>query len=168
MRRRARHDDDDEEFVEAFVQLYPQAVRLARRLLADTAAAEDVAAEALARTYARWRKVRDLPYRDAWVLRVVTNLTLDTLARRTVGSGSLPTDAPTGAVDLRLALADALRRLPKRQREVIVLRHLAGYREQEVATALGIGPGTVKTHTKRALAAMRADLGADFVEVADV
>lgn len=58
----------------------------------------------------------------------------------------------------RLALVDALRALPRRQRDVVVLRHLSGLSEQEVAAALKIAQGTVKTHLRRGMAALRGRL----------
>jgi DNA-binding CsgD family transcriptional regulator len=60
---------------------------------------------------------------------------------------------------LRLALAAALRRLPKRQREVIALRYLTDLCEADVALALGIAPATVRTHVHRALVHLRSRLG---------
>jgi RNA polymerase sigma factor (sigma-70 family) len=67
-------------------------------------------------------------------------------------------------VVLRIALAAALVRLPRRQRETIVLRYLCDLPEAEVAVALGVSAGTVKTHIHRALAALRANIGTDFEE----
>jgi RNA polymerase sigma factor (sigma-70 family) len=59
----------------------------------------------------------------------------------------------------RADLAAALARLPRRQRDAVVLRHLADLSEAETAEALGCGVGTVKSHTHRGLAALRAALG---------
>jgi RNA polymerase sigma factor (sigma-70 family) len=58
----------------------------------------------------------------------------------------------------RSAVAAALRKLPGRQREAIVLRYYADSSEAEVAAAMGISCGAVKSHTARAMAALRADL----------
>jgi RNA polymerase sigma factor (sigma-70 family) len=55
-------------------------------------------------------------------------------------------------------LASALRRLPGRQREAIVLRYYADFSEAEVAAAMGISRGAVKSHTARGMAALRAEL----------
>lgn len=149
----------DEGFVAAFDELYPPAVRLAARILGDQPSAEDVAAEALSRAYARWSKVANLPYRDAWVLRVAGNLAIDAVRRRR------PRHAPPLAAQfedasaLRLALAAALAQLPSRQREAVVLRYLGGYSEAEVSAALGISPNSVKTHLQRGLTALRFRLG---------
>ena len=155
----------DEDFEEAFDTLYPRAERLAYRIVGNWAAAEDVAAEALARTYTHWRKVRSLPHRDGWVLRVATNVAIDVYRRRR------PEPDPPDPVDLadaatiRVALAEALATLPRRQRTVIALHHLSGLTEQEVAGALGLSLGTVKTHARRGTAALRARLGDGFQEV---
>jgi RNA polymerase sigma-70 factor (ECF subfamily) len=59
-------------------------------------------------------------------------------------------------------LGAALRALPERQREVIVLRHLAGLSEPEVAEYLGISLGSVKTHMRRAKESLRGRLQVDF------
>jgi RNA polymerase sigma factor (sigma-70 family) len=58
----------------------------------------------------------------------------------------------------RSAVIAALRKLPGRQREAIVLRYYADFPEAEVAAAMGISCGAVKSHTARAMAALRADL----------
>lgn len=150
---------DKDAFEAAFRTLFPRAFRLAFRILGNSAAAEDVAAEALARCYAHWREVQYLTYREAWVLRVAANLAIQT-ARRPVAAPD-----PAAAVDvaematLRAALTAALRALPRRQREVVVLRYLAGLSEAEVASALNLSQGTVKSHIHRGLMALRGRLG---------
>jgi RNA polymerase sigma-70 factor (sigma-E family) len=161
----------EQSFEEAFDELFPRAFRLARRLLGDVAAAEDVAAEALARAYARWSRVGSLPWRDGWVLRVASNLAIDVLRRQSAApEPPLPVfaRAEDEVVALRLALAAALPHLPKRQRQAVTLRYLAGLTDVEVAEALGISAGSVKTHVHRGLAALRGRLGPGFEEVVPV
>ena len=157
-----------EGFEEAFDELFPRAVRLAHRLLGDRAAAEDVAAEALARTYARWRKVGELPYRDGWVLRVTTNLAIDRLRRRPPVVWPAAERAFEDAVDLRLALNAALLTLAPRQRQAITLHYLGGLTDGEVAQVLGISLGSVKTHIHRGMKGLRARLGNGLEEVVPV
>ena len=70
-------------------------------------------------------------------------------------SGSAESDVSTARHDL----AVALRSLPRRQRDAVVLRHLLGLSEQETATAMGCSVGTVKSSTSRALDALRRALG---------
>jgi RNA polymerase sigma factor (sigma-70 family) len=125
----------------------------------DDATAEDVAAEALARAYARWSRVAELPYRDAWVLRVAANLAIDETRRRRPLGTVAPSPDPDDATTLRLALSAGLRSLPRRQRQAVALRYLAGLSDREVAGALGISIGSVKTHLHRDRAALRAAFG---------
>lgn len=158
----------DDGFDEAFDDLFPRAVQLAHRLLGDRAAAEDVAAEALARAYARWPKVGALPHRDGWLLKVTTNLAIDRLRRRIPEVRPAPVDDFEDAVELRLALHAALRTLAPRQRQAIALRYLGGLSDREVAQTLGISLGSVKTHIHRGLRGLRRRLGAGLEEVAPV
>ena len=143
------------------------AYRVARRILGDTEAAEDVAAEALSRAYADWGRVSQLPYRDAWVLRVATNLALNATRRRRLLFAGVEARRDDDAATARVDLVGALHRLPARQREVVVLRHLAGLSEPEVAVRLGLSLGTVKTHLRRGHEALRGRLALDALEVPD-
>jgi len=156
-----RRPRPDEDFEAAFDRLFPRAERLARRILGDDAAAEDVAAESLARLCLHWPRLRVQPYLDGWVLRVAANLAIDATRRRPHELPAAATSTSDDAVALRLALIAALQHLARRQREVIALRYLSDLSEAEVAAALGISEGSVKTHTSRGLAALRARLGDD-------
>lgn len=145
-------------FVAAFDDLYRLAFRLAARITGDGPASEDVAAEALARAYARWDGIVDLPYRDAWVMRVASNLAIDVVRRRRDLRVIPLAHEFEDATALRLAVAAALAALPRRQREAVVLRYLAGYGVDEVAAALALSPNSVKTHLGRAAATLRVRL----------
>jgi RNA polymerase sigma-70 factor (sigma-E family) len=161
----AEGTSDDDGFEEAFDALFAAARRIAMRLVGNGAEADDVAAEALARAYARWPKVRDLDYRDAWVMRVTANVALDVLrrARRPLPLPTVSDFDPADAAITRIALAQALRRLPRRQRDVVVLRYLADLSEADVAESLGVSAGTVKQHAHRAVDALRRALGPGFL-----
>ena len=158
----------DDGFDEAFDELFPRAVRLGTRLLGDRSAAEDVAAEALARAYARWSKVGGLSYRDGWVLKVATNLAIDRLRRRPPEVAPAPNEDFADSVELRMALNAALLTLAPRQRQAVALRYLGGLSDREVADALGISLGSVKTHIHRGLNGLRARLGTGLEEVVPV
>ena len=141
----------------AFVELHACAYRAAFKLLGDRAEAEDVAQEALARCYQHWPSVAD--YAPAWVVRVASNLAIGTWRkRRRLTNGWDPDERAEVAVPDHLELRAALAALPKRQREVVVLRHLGGFSERETAAALGCTTGTVKQHASRGLAALRRRL----------
>lgn len=150
-------------FGDAFEDLAEVAHRVAFRLLGDRSEAEEVAQEALVRAYLRWRRVA--PYAEAWVARVATNLALDQHRRRarqrrpaTHRPPSADGADPSGGLVDRLDLVAGLRRLPRRQREVVALRYLADVSEAETARLLGCTTGTVKTHAHRGLAALRLGL----------
>jgi RNA polymerase sigma-70 factor (sigma-E family) len=166
-RRIPKQSAADESFEAAFKELFVPAYRVARRIVGDPGAAEDVAAEALSRAYADWARVSQLPYRDAWVLRVATNLALSATRRRHLLFPGVEARCDDDAATTRVALAGALHRLPARQREVVVLRHLAGLSEPEVAVRLGVSLGTVKTHLRRGHEALRGRLAPEGLEVRD-
>ena len=148
-------------FDEAFDTLFTRAYRVARRILNDDAAAEDVAAEAVARAFAHWEKIAHEPWQEGWVVRVASNLALDSVRKRSrlAHSGPVEVAVEDDDVAVRMALVEALSLLPRRQREVVVLRHLGGLSEVECAQALRVSPGSVKTHLSRGLAALRNRLG---------
>lgn len=149
----------DPTFDDAFDDLAAVAYRVAFRLTGSRSEAEDIAQEALARTFSRWRRVRH--HAEPWVARVAANLALDSLRRaRRRPTGELVAEpaAPAGRVSAaeRLELVRLLGQLPRRQREVVVLRYLADLSEADTARELGTSVGTVKTHASRGIAALRA------------
>jgi RNA polymerase sigma-70 factor (sigma-E family) len=155
---------------ERFAELASLSYRIAYRMSGSREESRDIAQEAMARAYARWPKVRDAA--PGWVSRVTTNLTLDLLRkrRRPQLPGGEPARDLANAVVRRAELVEALRPLPRRQRDVVVLRYLADLSEADVARSLGCSVGTVKQHAHRGLAALRAsldptDLPADLQEV---
>ena len=137
------------------------------RVLGDRGDAEDVAQEAMARTHLRWDRLAERP--EGWVVRVATNLAIDRYRHRRRRSTARPelTLIDAHLAD-RLDLATALRRLPRRQRQVVVLRYLADWSEADVAAALGCTAGTVKVHAFRGLATLREHLGDVVMEEGDV
>jgi RNA polymerase sigma-70 factor (ECF subfamily) len=153
-------------FEGSFDDLFARAYRLTFRVVGHAETAEDIAAEALARAFAHWPRISGLAHRDAWVLRVATNLALDALRRKVPGPPVLGASGePDETVVLRLALGAARRSLPRRQRQAVALRYLADLSADEVAEALRISPGSVKTHVHRGLDALRSRLGSSFSEV---
>jgi len=162
---RARSRTTDQEFADAYPALFQSAMRLAHRMTRDPSLSEDLAAEALARAYARWHQVRDAASPTAWVQRVTANLVVDNARRRKVAVGALPLLAAEedlfhieDQVALRQVLVAALATLPRRQREALVLRYLAGVEEPELSRTLGTSPSSVRTHVQRGLTALRAAL----------
>jgi RNA polymerase sigma-70 factor (ECF subfamily) len=156
-------DGGDGSFDEAFDALYPRARTLAYRILGDMPAAEDAAAEAMTRALVRWHRVRNLPHRDGWVLRVTANVALDAARRRSRAAAAPLHLGAVGSADeelvvLRSALVQALLGLPKRQREAIVLVHLLGYSTTDAAATMNVSVSSVGMHVRRGLERLRVDI----------
>jgi RNA polymerase sigma-70 factor (ECF subfamily) len=147
----------------AFDQMFPEllrsAYRVAYRLLGSREDAADCAQEACARACADWPKLTRSGSPLPWVVRVSSNLAIDRWRRtkraRARGSSAVPVFDPDPE---RIDLYRALEALPRRQRDVMVLRHLADLSEVAVAELLGCSVGTVKSNASRARTALRAVL----------
>jgi RNA polymerase sigma-70 factor (sigma-E family) len=141
-------------------------LRCAYLLTGDREQSEDLLQIALVRVARRWEEARDSPH--AYAHRVLVNLLHDRrrhLSRR-VNEQQLHefderlrpvADGAQALVD-RMEIISTVRELPRRQREVVVLRFFADLSVSETAAAIGASEGTVKTHTSRALLALRAAL----------
>jgi RNA polymerase sigma-70 factor (sigma-E family) len=150
-----------ETFDDAFDALFRAAYRVAFRLLGEREDATDVAQEALARAAVRWGSLVRRGDPTPWVVRVAANVALDRLRHRRVAARHAVVPPSSTALPERVDLQRALAALPKRQRDVVVLRYVADLPEADVARALGCSVGTVKTHASRGLAALRAALAVE-------
>ena len=124
--------------------------------------AEDTAQEACARAYSRWSSIRE--YARPWSVRVASNLALDRLraldrGRRRLTEHDRHLAEEMASSNLRMDLYRALKTLPQRQRQVVILRYLGDVSEHETADVLGISAGAVKTHASRGLARLREAMG---------
>lgn len=157
---RTASNDQDGEFEEFFAATWERAVALGVRMGLGRPESEDVALDALAVAYDRWSRIRGLPWRDGWVLKVTGNRALRQIKRnsRRARFASSPARLLDEEVTDRIALRSGLASLSRRQREVITLRYLADMPEAEVAEVLGLGVGTVKQHASRARAALKGAL----------
>jgi len=129
----------------------------------DLHAAEEIVQEAFTRASMRWPRLRSYDVPEAWVRRVAMNLATDrarSLRRQTRALMRLgpPPAVPSVSVET-LALVEALRTLPVRQRQAVVLHYLADLSVAEIAQALAVPSGTVKSLLARGRRALAAKLG---------
>ena len=143
-------------------------IRLAYLMLGDRASAEDVVQEAFCGLYRRWSRLADSGSAVSYLRSCVLNGCRSQLRRR-ARPPAQPAEQPPPvsaesavlASEERAAVLRALRRLPARQREAVLLRYYLDLSAQEAADAMGVGPSTVRSATHRALGTL-GDLLQEF------
>ena len=150
-------------------------VSLARSMLRDRAEADDVVSDCLIRVHDKAAGFRGDRGLKTWVLRIVANRCRDVLRRRRFVAGEPESMDPLAHAGLRVepmadwdsaldqatalaALEQAIGRLPKEQREAVVLRDRLGLSQDEVAETLGIRVGAVKSRLFRARETLKVEL----------
>lgn len=151
----------DIEFADFFMTRGPALRRTAYLVVRDWHVAEDVTQVALTRVHAAWHRLR-METVDAYARRAVVNeaISVARRIRREWPTGELPEGAVTEQAESRLDIGQALKILSPQQRAVVALRFLDDLTVADVAHALGVAEGTVKSQTSRALATLRAHLPA--------
>lgn len=139
-------------FEDFYAREFASVVGLAYALSGSRAAAEDLAQEAFLAAHRRWDRVREYERPDAWVRRVVANLSVSVFRRRVVEMKALARMAfgsPSTLPELSpedLEFWRAVRSLPRRQAQTIALHYLEDLPVAEIALVLGTAEGTVKKH----------------------
>jgi DNA-directed RNA polymerase specialized sigma24 family protein len=124
-------------------------------LCRDATLAEDATQEAFARALARWDRLGTQPWAGGWVMTTALNA-----ARRGLRRRHLPLEAsPNPGHSPDVELWAAVRRLPRRQQQTVVLRYRMDLPVREIAEILGCREGTVRTHLARARESLRSSLG---------
>jgi RNA polymerase sigma-70 factor (sigma-E family) len=147
---------------------YAALVRSAVLLVGDRATAEDVVQDCFIAMHRAWWRVRNTGSALPYLHRAVINKSRSVLRRRVVADRHPPLPAPplpsaeesALAGEQRSSVLAALKALPARQREVVVLRYYADLSEAQIAAAMGISKGAVKAHASRARDTLRALLQA--------
>jgi RNA polymerase sigma-70 factor (ECF subfamily) len=140
---------------------YPRLVGAMRLQVGDDGVAQEMAQEALARACRDWATVRDMTSPASWVFRVAFNLANSHLRRRLIerrvhdGLRHTAVPATTRTPDDQLVVRDALRRLPRRTRTVLILRYYVDLPVAEIARLMRCPESTVKTLTRRGLQKLR-------------
>lgn len=161
--------DADRAVTAIYSEHYRSLVRLAAFLVRDTATAEEVVQDSFVAMHGAWRRLRDTDKALSYLRQSVVNRSRSVLRHRMVVDKNTPKPPPDmpsaehGAILQleRSAVVSALRALPERQREALVLRYYGDLSEAQIASMMGISKGAVKSHTARAMAALRAVLEQD-------
>lgn len=138
--------------------------RAAYLMVGDEHLAHDLVQESLTKVYVAWPRVREP---EAYCRRTITTTAISWMRRK--GWRERPAETlpdreladPSGLTDRRLDVWSALRRLPPRQRAVLVLRYYEDLTEAQTAEAMGCSVGTVKSQASAAIAKLRQHVGDD-------
>lgn len=158
----------EEEYVAFVTARRTHLRRIAYAVCGDWHRAEDIVQTALTKLYVAWPRVHRGGNPEAYVRRIIVRTTIDESRRpwRREVAGLVAGDHDPPAPDdpdvvERTSLFAALQELPEMQRKVAVLRHWLGLSVTETAAELGIGEGTVKSYSSRALERLRRELQHD-------
>jgi len=165
----AAHASADAGVESLYAEHWVALVRLGALLVRDRVTAEDVVQDAFVALHRRWDRLRDQDNAVAYLRRSVVNGCRSKGRRQSVAdrhrsepaADAVSAEMSVLASQRRGEVLTALAALPRRQREVLVLRHWLDLTEADIAAALGISPGSVKTHSSRGLAALRNSLEHD-------
>ncbi|GGB30602.1 DNA-directed RNA polymerase sigma-70 factor [Flexivirga endophytica] len=154
----------DAEFTRFVQQAAPSLLRTAWLLCGDEGRAEDLVQDALGKVYLKWGSVR-AGRPAAYARRAIVNANTDRQRRRLpeILSSTAPdhsAETPSGleTIHSREVLLAALKKLPNRERQVVVLRYYVDLPEREVAEMLNVSLGSVKSSASRGLATLRASM----------
>jgi RNA polymerase sigma factor (sigma-70 family) len=147
---------DEEEFRQLYEKVFPLAYRVGYRYSGRRDEAEEAAQEAFARAFQRWGRLRGQPWVIGWILSTTVNV----LRRSGRRVHDVPVHSPEAPaehdVEGSLDLWSAIRRLPKRQAQAVVLYYVADLPVKHVASAMGCREGSAKAHLSRARARLAA------------
>src|ERR1700753_3683053 len=156
----------DEAVPHLYSNHYLSLVRLAGLLVRDEPTAEEVVQECFIAMHDGWQRLREGDKALSYPKEAVVNRSRSVLRHRSVVDRNAPKPAPDmpsaeqGAITLLepSAVISALRALPDRQRQALVLRYYADLSEAQIAEMMGISKGAVKSHTARGMSSLRAVL----------
>jgi len=165
----------DEALEQVYAAHWRSLVRLATLLVGDLGTAEEVVQDSIVAMHRRWSSLRDPDKALPYLRRTVVNRSRSVQRHRVVVDREVRREAArpqqvgedvaqlAASSERRETVLEALGSLPRRQREVLALRYYLDLSEAEIADALGISRGAVKSHASRGAASLRAAL-ADVLE----
>jgi RNA polymerase sigma-70 factor, ECF subfamily len=159
----------DESTIRGFIhEDYARLVGAVTLVSGSRALAEDAVQEAMVRAWERSNRGEQIESLPRWIAAVALNLSRSAVRRRLVERKThdrIRAEPIAGPEPDRIDVARAVRALPRRQREVVVLRYLLDMNTNEAATCLGVSEGTIKSTLSRARAALSGALGTPDLEV---
>ena len=151
-----------DEFVE---QYYNPIFRFCFQILGSREEAEDLTQDTFFKAYKSFATLEKPESAKYWIYSIARNGCIDRKRwwKRILLQDTLSDELPanSGQPDLSITLRKLIQKLPQKQREVFVMRHWHGFSTEETARALGIDPGTVKSHLKRAIDKLKRQLSSD-------
>ena len=160
--RAARRRETFTAFYEAH---YERVFRAAALFCGEREVARDASQEAFVRAFERWGRLEGASWADGWVMTTAFNLCRRSLRRKTPPSPDPAANIPSPSKPAeRLDLVNALRRLPHRQRQVLVLHYYGDHTIEAIARMLDLSTGSVKTHLTRGRRTLMQALGTREVE----
>jgi RNA polymerase sigma-70 factor (sigma-E family) len=158
--------DADEAVTQLYAAHYVGLVRMAALLVRHSGEAEEIVQDSFVAMHDKWRRLREPDKALAYIRQSVVNRARSAQRHHAVADRHQPQppgDAASAeqhavAAETRATVMSALHALPTRQREVLVLRYYSDLSEAEIAAALGISRGAVKSHASRGMAALRQKL----------
>lgn len=156
-------DAEVAEFGSFYLAEFPSVFKATYAFIGDREAAWDAAQEAFSRAFARWRRLRKAPWAGGWVMTTAMNVCRKEMRRRNrrFSLEDVPPETKEDDADENVTLIEAVRRLPARQRQAVILTYFGDAPLGAVAQAMELSEGTVKAHLFRARNALRAALSRD-------
>jgi RNA polymerase sigma-70 factor, ECF subfamily len=146
----------DQRFDEFYKDRFGMVFATVYLLTSDPATAEDATQEAFLRAFERWRRLADEPWAAGWVTTTAMNVAKRRLRRRRPVEPVGPSAPEPEAL---MDLWRAVRTLPMRQRQAVILRYRLDMTVEDAAAAMGCGPSTVRAYLSRAVEALRDVVG---------
>ena len=160
--------DADRATTVMFGEHYRSLVRMAALLVGDVATAEAVVQDSFVAMHGAWRRLRDSEKALPYLRQCLVNRSRSALRHKIVIGRNTPKPEPGMPSAERAApplpehaVAGALRALPQRQREALVLTFYGGLTEAQAASAMGISPSMVKNHMAQAIETLRTVMGTE-------
>ena len=162
------------DFDNLYQETYPRLYRTLATMLGDPAAAEDCVQDAFMKAFRAWPRWKADAPAQAWVHRIALNTAFSYMRKRRLREvGELirrlgrPVEADPTEVTTATDVIREIRRLPAKQAAVLILRHVHGYTNREIAASLGEPESTVASRLMTAKSTLRARLGDSFATSSD-